>query len=79
MSLAESGTETGYLFSGKELDGETGLTYFGRRYYRSEAEIPIFNLFLLKHIGMMRGLGGGGCRILQGNIRILMFIVGIIR
>jgi RHS repeat-associated protein len=33
MSLAESGTETDYLFSGKELDNRTGLSYFGARYY----------------------------------------------
>jgi RHS repeat-associated protein len=33
MSLAESGTETRYLFTGKEFDGGTGLTYFGVRYY----------------------------------------------
>jgi RHS repeat-associated protein len=33
VSLAESGTETGYLFAGKELDGRTGLSYFGARYY----------------------------------------------
>jgi hypothetical protein len=33
MSLAESGTETNYLFTGKELDNGTGLSYFGARYY----------------------------------------------
>jgi RHS repeat-associated protein len=32
MSLAESGTETDYLFTGKELDNGTGLSYSINRY-----------------------------------------------
>jgi RHS repeat-associated protein len=32
MSLAESGTETAYLFTGKELDYGTGLSYSINRY-----------------------------------------------
>jgi len=31
------GYESEYRFTGKELDGETGLTYFGARYYDSTA------------------------------------------
>ena len=46
----DTNLEAPYTFSGKERDAETGLSYFGARYYDSEAGIwisvdPLLDLF----------------------------------